>query len=329
MTRYLLRRIVETLAVLLLLSACVYAVFYVLPGDPARLICGKICLPDQLTAIHQKLGLDQPLWEQYLHFLQGLVAGRDYSSGPSVNHCPAPCLGYSFQTDQPVTGLLLDRLPVSLSLTLGAAVLWLVIGVGTGLVSGLRPGSLADRALTAVALAGTATPVFVLGLVLLLVFCVYLAWLPFPGYVPLTEDPVAWAQNLLLPWLTLALTTAVVYSRLTRTTLLEILAEDHIRTLRAYGVPERRIIGRHALRGTLTPIITLFGLHVGTVLGSTVLTESLFGLPGLGKLLIDAVNTIDVPVVVGATLLSGFAIVVGNTLADLLYHFADPRVHLT
>jgi peptide/nickel transport system permease protein len=125
----------------------------------------------------------------------------------------------------------------------------------------------------------------VLGLVLLLVFCVYLAWLPFPGYVPLTEDPAAWAQNLLLPWLTLALTTAVVYARLTRTTLLEVLAEDHIRTPHAYGLPERRVIGRHALRGTLTPIVTLFGLHVGTVLGSTVLTESLFGLPGLGPLL--------------------------------------------
>jgi peptide/nickel transport system permease protein len=326
MARYLLRRVIEMIVVLLVLAAVVYVIFYLLPGNPARLACGKICPPDQLAQIEHKLGLDEPVYLQFWHFLEGLAVGRDYSSGPSVDHCPAPCLGFSFQTDQPVTGLLADRLPVSVSIVSGALVLWLLIGAGTGVVSALRRGRLADRVLTAITLAGSTAPATVVGLVLLLVFSLLLGWLPPPTYVGLTTDPVAWARNLVLPWLTIALIQSALYARITRTSLLETLNEDHIRTARAYGLRERTVIGRHAMRGALTPLITLAALDTGYTLGNAVLTESLFGMPGIGKLTVDAVKTIDLPVVTGLTLLIGASVIVANTVADLLYMVADRRV---
>ncbi|MCP2258347.1 peptide/nickel transport system permease protein [Streptoalloteichus tenebrarius] len=330
MLSYLVRRVVGAVVVLFVLSVAVFAIFYLLPGDPAQLVCGvKTCSADRLALVRQKLGLDQPVAMQYWQFVTGLVVGRDVSAGPTVLHCPAPCLGFSFQTDEPVLALITDRLPVSLSLTLGAMVLWLTIGVGGGVLSALRRGRFVDRATTALVLGGMSVPVFVSGLLLLMVFCVWLRWLPFPSYVPLGSDPAAWAANLVLPWFALALVQAATYARLTRTSMLETLAEDHIRTARAYGLRESRVVGRHALRGALTPLATMLAIDVGAVLTSAALTETLFGLPGLGQLLVQSVNTLDLPVVVGLMLLAGFAIVIGNVVADLLYAVLDRRVSLT
>ena len=330
MLSYLVRRVVGAVVVLFVLSVAVFAIFYLLPGDPAQLVCGvKTCSADRLALVRQKLGLDQPVAMQYWQFVTGLVVGRDVSAGPTVLHCPAPCLGFSFQTDEPVLALITDRLPVSLSLTLGAMVLWLTIGVGGGVLSALRRGRFVDRATTALVLGGMSVPVFVSGLLLLMVFCVWLRWLPFPSYVPLGSDPAAWAANLVLPWFALALVQAATYARLTRTSMLETLAEDHIRTARAYGLRESRVVGRHALRGALTPLATMLAIDVGAVLTSAALTKTLFGLPGLGQLLVQSVNTLDLPVVVGLMLLAGFAIVIGNVVADLLYAVLDRRVSLT
>ncbi|RAY17100.1 ABC transporter permease [Actinomadura craniellae] len=325
---YLLRRLAAAAVVLLALSAIVYALFYLSPGDPAVLACGRGCDGERLALTREKLGLDDPVHLQYWHFLEGLVAGRDYSAGPDVDHCAAPCLGYSFQTDQPVTTMLLDRLPVSASLAAGAAALALPLGVSAGLLSALRRGRLTERVMTGVTLLGFATPVFLIGLVLLMVFCAYLQWLPFPAYVPLTESPARWAQNLVLPWVALALIQAAVYARITRAGALETLVEDHVRTFRAYGLRERQVIRRHALRGALIPLITLTALEVAQVMTAAVLTETMFGLPGIGKLTVESVNSVDLPVVVGVTVLAGTVVVVANTVADLLHAAADPRVKL-
>ncbi|MEV6422134.1 ABC transporter permease [Streptomyces sp. NPDC051662] len=328
MTRYLLKRLVGALLVLLVLSAAVYALFYLVPGDPARLACGERCSTQQVTQVRERLGLDASVFTQYGHFLQGIVAGRDYSTGTAVLHCDAPCLGFSYRTDQQVTQLIGERLPATLSLALGAMVIWLVIGVGTGLLSAVRRGGITERALTVLTLAGTGMPVFILGLLLLMAVCAYLRWLPFPSYVPLSQDPEQWAWNLLLPWLTLGFFESAKYARLTRSSTLETLAEDHIRTFRAYGVGERAVVGRHALRGAVPPVIALNANDLGTVVGGAVLTETLFGIPGIGKTLVDAVRVVDVPVVVGVVLATGTAVVLANVVADLLYAAADRRVAL-
>ncbi|MFE1287620.1 ABC transporter permease [Streptomyces sp. NPDC058751] len=325
-TGFVLRRTLGAAVTLLAVSVIVYVVFYATPGDVAQITCGPRCSPLQVRQVAQQLNLGDPLYVRYWHFLQGLLVGRDYSTGTSVQHCPAPCLGLSYRTDQQVTRLILAKLPVSLSLVFGAMVLWLVLGVGTGVLSAWRRGRLTERLLTGITLAGTATPVFVVGLILMIVVCGQLELLPFPQYVDFSDDPEQWAWNLLLPWLSLALVEAAAFARLTRSSMLETLAEDHIRTFRAYGVGERSVIGRHAVRGALASIIALNANTFGAAVGGAVLTETLFGLPGIGQELVRAVNVVDLPVVVGTVLVTGFFVVVANAVADVLYAVADRRV---
>ncbi|HTI19915.1 MAG TPA: ABC transporter permease [Kutzneria sp.] len=327
MLGYAVRRISGAAAVLLIMSAVVYVLFFLMPANPAQLVCGiKACTPDRLALISHSLGLDEPLYLQYWHFLVGLVAGRDYSMGPSIVHCAAPCLGYSFQYTEPVLQMIGERLPVSGSLVIGAAILWLSLGIGIGVLSALRRGRWLDHAVNALVLGGMAVPIFITGLMALMIVCVWLQWMPFPTWVPFDEDPLLWAQNLILPWIVLAVTTMPVYVRMSRAGMLETLAEDHIRTARAYGLPERRVIGRHALRAALSPLITLAALDIAGILTSSVLTESVFGLPGIGQMTVQAVRNVDLPVVVGLVLLIGFVIVLCNTIADLLYAAVDKRV---
>ncbi|MFF9071014.1 ABC transporter permease [Streptomyces sp. NPDC014735] len=323
---FLLRRLGGALFVLLALSVVVYAAFYVAPGNVAQIACGPRCSPAQVAQVGEQLHLDDPLYTQYAHFLQGLFVGRDYSTGTGVLHCQAPCLGLSYQSDQQVTELILTKLPATASLAVGAFVLWMLLGVGTGLLSVWRRGRVTERVLTWITLAGMATPVFVIGLLLIIILVTALKVLPFPDYVPLTEDPEQWAWNLLLPWISLALVSAAPYARMTRASMLETLAEDHVRTFRAYGVGERAIVGRHALRGALAPVIALGALDIGSMFGGAVLTESLFGIPGVGRELVDAVRNVDLPVVVGLVLVTGFFVVLANTVADILQAMADRRV---
>ncbi|MFH8220345.1 ABC transporter permease [Streptomyces sp. NPDC018057] len=325
---FVLRRALGALITLLAISVIVYVVFYATPGNVAQISCGPRCSPEQVHQVAQQLRLDDPLYVRYWHFLEGLVAGQDYSTGTSVEHCFAPCLGVSYQSGRQVLSIILTKLPVSLSLVFGAMVLWLILGVGTGVLSAWRRGRISERVLTAVTLAGTATPVFVIGLVLLIVVCGEFQWLPFPQYVSLTDDPEQWAWNLILPWLSLALIEAAAFARMTRASMLETLAEDHIRTFRAYGVGERAIVGRHALRGALAPVIALNANNVGSAVGGAVLTETLFGLPGIGQELVHAVNVVDLPVVVGMVLVIGFFVVIANAVADVLFAVADRRVVL-
>ncbi|MEU6016145.1 ABC transporter permease [Streptomyces sp. NPDC047515] len=325
---FLLRRLGGALLVLLALSVVVYAAFYVAPGNVAQIACGPRCSPAQVAQVSEQLNLGDPLYVQYAHFLQGLFAGRDYSTGTGVLHCQAPCLGLSYQSDQQVTELILAKFPATASLALGAFVLWMLLGVGTGLLSVWRRGRPTERILTGITLAGMATPVFVIGLLLIIILVTALQILPFPDYVPLTENPEQWAWNLLLPWISLALVSAAPYARMTRASMLETLAEDHVRTFRAYGVGERALVGRHALRGALAPVIALGALDIGSMFGGAVLTESLFGIPGVGRELVDAVKHVDLPVVVGLVLVTGFFVVLANAVADILQAMADRRVVL-
>ncbi|WP_328553584.1 MULTISPECIES: ABC transporter permease [unclassified Streptomyces] len=325
---FVLRRALGTAITLFAISVIIYVVFYATPGNVAQITCGPRCSPLQVQQVAAQLHLGDPLYVRYWHFLEGVLVGQDYSTGTSVQHCSAPCLGLSYQTDQQVTQLILTKLPVSLSLVFGAMVVWLVLGVGTGVLSAWRRGRLSERVLTGVTLAGTATPVFVIGLILMIVVCGQLRLLPFPQYVNFSDDPEQWAWNLVLPWLSLALVEAAAFARLTRASMLETLAEDHIRTFRAYGVGERSIIGRHAVRGALASIIALNANTFGSAVGGAVLTETLFGLPGIGQELVHAVNVVDLPVVVGMVLVIGFFVVIANAVADVLYAVADRRVVL-
>ncbi|MEU1125372.1 ABC transporter permease [Streptomyces sp. NPDC005899] len=329
MTGFLLRRAGGAVLVLLSLTVILYVVFYVAPGDVAQIACGPRCSPAQVAQVTEQLRLDDPVYTQYAHFLQGIVAGRDLSTGTGVEHCPMPCLGVSYQSDQQVTQLILTKLPVTASLVVGAFAGWILLGVGTGVLSVRRRGTATERVLTWLTLAGTATPVFVIGLLLIIVFCSTLQWLPSPTYVPFTEGPEQWAWGLLLPWVSLTLIESAKYARLTRSSMLETLAEDHVRTFRAYGVGERAVIGRHALRGALAPVIALSALDFGSMFGGAVLTESLFGIPGIGRELVHAVKVVDLPVVVGMVLVTGFFVVLANAVADMLYALADRRVVLS
>ncbi|HZE49597.1 MAG TPA: ABC transporter permease [Jatrophihabitantaceae bacterium] len=325
MTRYLVRRLVGVLLVALIITAAAFVVFYLIPASPAKLSCGKPCVPTQLAAVKKFEGIDQPVGVQFFQYLKAIVVGRTYGSGGLSVHCSAPCFGYSFRQERPVLTLIMQRLPVTASIAVGAAVLWLVIGVALGVFSAIRRDSVLDRAALLVTLAGVAAPPFLIGLIGILVFGIWLNVLPVSGYVGLS-DPAQWAFHLVLPWCTLALVYAAWYARLTRTQMLDVLAEDYITVAVAKGVPRRRIIGRHALRAVIPPVLVIFGVDLGSLLGGAVITENVFGMQGLGHLLLDAVHSADLPVVVGCTVFSGVLVVLANLVVDIVHAALDPRV---
>jgi peptide/nickel transport system permease protein len=333
---YIGRRLIGAVIMLIIVSMITFSIFYVVPllagGSAENLAAryvGRTAGSEQLAETAERLGFNDPLPVQYWNWLKAIVVGADYDYGPSVEHCPAPCFGYSFITQSPVWPQLLDRLPVTLSLVTGAAVIWLLAGVSTGVLSALRRGSVFDRAAMGVALGGVSLPIFFTGLLSLVIFSYQLGWTaPGGSYTPFLENPAEWAYNLLLPWVTLAFLFAAAYARLTRAGMLETMSEDYIRTARAKGLPERQVITKHGLRGALTPIVTIFGLDVALLMGGAVLTESVFSLPGLGKYAIDAIVTNDLPKVMGVTTLTAFFVVMANLVVDILYGVVDPRVRL-
>ena len=328
MTSYVIRRILIGLMILVLLSMVVFILFDLLPADPAALTCGKSCTPEVIEANRVRLGLDLPLWQQYVEFVKGLFAGRTYGSGTAAFTCAAPCLGYSFRRGEEVTPLILDALPVTIYLAVGAFVIWIIVGVLLGIFAALNRGRWQEKVTLGGALVGYSFPSFFIGLLLL--FFVVIRWrlLPYPSYVPPTEDPVQFLQTMILPWITLALVFAAFYIRLTRNQMLETLSEDYIRTARSKGLPERTVIGKHGLRAGLTPIVTAAGLDLAGLLGGAIIVESVFSLPGLGRLAITAVLDADLSIIVATVLVAGSFIVIANIIVDLLYAVIDPRVRL-
>lgn len=326
MLRFISGRLLGMIIVLLIIALISYLIFYLLPANPAQLSCGRPCTPQRLAEAEAFMGYDKPWWQQFFGFLGGLAFGRTFGTGQAAIQCAAPCFGYSFRLNEPVTQLILDRAPVTFSIALGAAVLWLILGVGTGVVSALRRGTLLDRGLTTLSVAGVSAPAYLVGLLGILLFGFTLNMVPIGGYVPLSESPIQWLWHLVLPWVVLALLNAAIYTRLTRGQMLDVLGEDYIRTARAKGLAERRVVGRHALRNVLIPVATVFGLDLGSLLGGVVLTEKVFAMQGLGALLLDAVANLDLPVLVGVTLFSAFLIIVANFVVDISYGLLDPRV---
>ncbi|SDH87190.1 peptide/nickel transport system permease protein [Sinosporangium album] len=339
MVTYIIRRLIAAILMLLIVSMVTFAIFFLVPrlagatpeGMASRYV-GRTANAETAKLAAERLGFNDPVVVQYGNYIKGIVFGAEYDYGPGVEKCPAPCLGYSFITRQPVLNDLIDRFPVTLSLAVGAAVIWVLAGVSIGVLSALRRGSLFDRAAMTVALAGVSLPIFFTGLISLVVLSYGNPFSIFAQgghYTPITENPIEWAYNLILPWITLAFLFAAGYARLTRAGMLDTMNEDYIRTARAKGLPERTVVAKHGLRGALTPIVTIFGLDFGLLIGGAVLTESTYSLQGLGKYAVDAITNNDLPKVMGVTLLTAVFVIAANLIVDLLYAVVDPRVRLS
>lgn len=328
MGTYIARRLIAMMLLLIALSIIVFLLFAALPTNPAALTCGKQCTPQVIRQNEIRLGYDKPIYVQYGSFMKGIAVGRTFGSGSQTFECPAPCLGYSFFRGANVTDLIKDRLPVTAVEALGAFVLWMVAGVSIGILAALRRGKWQDRLSMALALVGYSFPSFFIGLVLLFFVVFKFKIMAYPAYTPFSSDPGAYLRSFILPWITLAVLYAALYARLTRNQMLDTMGEDFIRTARAKGLTERVVVGKHGLRAGLTPIVTAAGLDLSALLGGAVITEQVFGLPGLGKLTLDAVLQSDLPLMTATVLVIASFIVVANLVVDLLYAVIDPRVRL-
>ncbi len=324
--RFVAERVISALVVIALIAVVLYAVFFMLPTDPAQLSCGKPCSPERLSEVRTFMGLDRPWYLQMWDYVTGIVAGRTFGDGSGAIVCSAPCFGYSFRLRESVVDLVASRFPVTASIAVGAAVLWLIIGVGLGVVSAIKRGSWLDRAILGLSVVGVSAPAYLVGLLAVALFALKFPLFPPGGYVAFRDNPVEWASHLILPWVVLAVLHAAAYTRITRTQMVTALGEDYIRTARSKGLSERRVVDHHALRNVLLPITTIFGLDLGGLLGGAVLTEKVFSMQGLGSLLLDAVGNLDLQVLVGVTLLSAILIILANLVVDILYGVLDPRV---
>jgi peptide/nickel transport system permease protein len=317
MGTYIIRRVLWGIVLLILVSALTFVIFNILPSaNPAVLRAGRNSSPAVIAHIAHELGTDRPIYTQFFTYMKNIFLHFNF--------------GYSFYSQAPVLGVIQDRLPATLSLAVGAAVVWLLMGIPVGILSAIKRGSVLDRAFMTVALVFVSMPVFWLGLVVLFLLAKdigrFHVFLGANTYVGLTDNPARWLGSLLLPWFVLAATSAAIYSRVLRGSLIEAMGEDYIRTARAKGVSERRVIWRHGVRSAITPVVTIFGLDLGALLGGAVITETVFDIPGIGRLNYDSIIHSDFPVVQGTVLLAALFIVVANILVDIAYAYLDPRV---
>jgi peptide/nickel transport system permease protein len=317
MLSYIIRRLLWVVLLLFVVSALTFVIFYLLPSaDPAQLRAGRQPNPQLVEQIRHNLGLDKPWYVQYLHYMGRVIFHFDF--------------GYSFQNTISVKEQLLQRLPATISLAIGAAVVWLTIGISVGIISAVRSRSLIDRVSMGTALIAISAPVYWLGLLTLYLFANDIGKFHIfdsaGSYVPFSQNPAKWFSSLLLPWFVLAAAFAAFYARLLRSNLIETMGEDYIRTARAKGLTERRVVLRHGLRSAITPIVTAAGLDIGILLGGAILTESVFNIPGIGRLVFEAIQHSDLPMIQGTVLIGTFFIVVANLFVDIIYAFLDPRV---
>ena len=330
MLRFIGRRIFFAIVTILLVSAAVFAIFSFLPFDPAALTCGQRCTPQIIEGNRIKLGFDKPIYEQYWLFLSGIFAGRTYGSGSAAFSCPAPAFGYSFNENACVTDMIKESLPVTLNLAVGALVIWLVLGISLGVIAAKFKNRWPDTSSSVFVLLGTSLPTFVTGLALLI--WVSIKWKIVPmsldGYVSVIDSPSRWFMYFILPWITLAIAYAALYTRFTRAAVLDTLGEDYIRTARAKGVKERTVLFKHTLRAVLAPIVTMAGLDFAGLIGGAIITETIFNLPGLARLTLRSVYEFDLPVVLATTILAAVVVIVMNLLVDMLYAVLDPRVRI-
>ena len=315
MGAYIARRLLGLIPMLLLISFAVFALVLAVPGDPARTIAGGLDASEsRVEEIRQELGLDDSLVEQYLRWLGDVVSGD---------------LGTSLFNGRTVAGELAARFPVTLSLALGAIVFAAVVGIPLGLLAGTRPGSLLDRALSVGTTFGIALPDFFLATAMVVLFAVNRDLLPAIGYVDIAESPLEWARHLVMPWIALGVASAASLARQVRGSMIEVLDADYIRTARAKGLGERRVLGRHALKNALTPAMTVLGLQFAYLLGGTFIIESIFALPGIGTYMLAAITSRDLPVIQGVVLLVATIFVFTNLVVDILYGVLNPKVRVT
>ncbi|MFD0382642.1 ABC transporter permease [Streptomyces stramineus] len=321
MLRFLARRSLGALVIILLISAITFTLFFALPSQPALMSCGKNCTPDAIALINKNLGLDDPVPVQYWHYMAGIFAGRDFQ----VGHCPAPCFGYSFSNQQPVWGTIVDRFPTTLSITLGGAFVFLVVGIGIGMLAAAFRGTWVDKFVSSLSLVGNALQIYFVGVIALAVLVSGLHWMDNPAYHPITENPVKWFTGMLIPWLVLSIIFIANYSRMTRSQMIEQLGEDHVRTARAKGWAAHGLLPVR-LAGAMAPIVTIFGIDLGSLFGGAIITEFTFSLHGLGRLAVSSVSETDLPTLMAVMLVGCTAIVVANIVVDAAYAFIDPRV---
>ena len=317
MVRYIIRRVLWGALMLLVVSALTFVIFYLLPsGDPAQIRAGRYATPARIAQVIHQLGLDRPVYFQFWLYMKALIIHFDF--------------GTSFKTNLPVADEILRRLPVTFSLAIGSVIIWMAIGIPIGVISAIRSRSWLDRSTMTGSLVAISAPVYWLGLIALFLFSKDLGMFKLFGgsgsYTPFTQDPAAWFSSLILPWFVLAAAFAAFYARMVRGNLIETMSEDYIRTARAKGLSERRVIFRHGLRAAMTPVVTMAGLDIGALLGGAVLTETVFNIPGVGRLAYDSIVGSDLPMIQGTVLFGAFFIISANLIVDVLYAFLDPRV---
>jgi len=325
---FISRRLGFSILTLLVVTFAVYVIFAVLPFDPAALTCGQHCNATIVHANRIRLGYDKPLWDQFWLFLRGIFMGRTYGTGAGAFTCPAPSFGFSFNQNTCVSTLLAQAFPITISLAVGALILWLIMGVSLGILAARNKGKFLDTASSVFVLLGISLPVFVTGLFLLI--WISLKWHIIPiqlqGYVSLFANPFKFGEYFILPWITLAFAFAALYTRFTRSSILETLGEDYIRTARAKGLPEKIVLRKHTFRAALAPIVTMASLDFASLIGGAILTESIYNLPGLGNLTLQSIYEFDLNVVVATTIIAAAVVIVMNLIVDLLYAVLDPRV---
>ena len=328
MLLFIIRRLFFAVVLLIAVSIFTYFLFALLPTDPAALSCGTHCKPETILANRVRLGYDKSTFEQYWLFLKGIFVGRDYGVGSAAFSCPAPSLGYSFNQHECVTSLIASTFPVTAYLSIGAFILWMIIGIGVGAIAALNKGKWQDRVATAFAAIGVSLPTFYFGLLALFSVVIWFQILPFPSYESPFDNFPAFVTAMILPWLVLAVISAASYTRLTRNGMLEAMNEDFVRLGVAKGLRQRVILRRYVMRQALIPIVTIAGLDFAGLLGGAIITESVFSLPGMGRMSIRAVVDSDLPVLVGTTMVAAVFIVMANVIVDIAYGFLDPRVRM-
>ena len=322
MIRYIIRRLLWVCVTLLLITFLTYMIFFVMPPTrPEVNFAGKQPTPELIAEVKKQFGLDKPVIYQYGLFVKRIFLGDEYGW---------PGLGFSFTSRSELKPIIYERFLVTLQLALGAAILWLMVGIPIGILSALRPRSVFDRAAMGFALFGVSTPVFFLGPVLLYIFWFNLGWLPGTGFYPIGKYGLSeWFLHMIMPWSVLALAFAAFYARMTRGNLIEAMGEDYIRTARAKGLSERRVVMKHGLRASLTPIVTILGLDLGGLIGGALITETVFNLPGLGSYAVKSVFSGDLYAILDVTIIASFFITFANLVVDIIYAFLDPRVRYT
>jgi peptide/nickel transport system permease protein len=322
MLRFIIRRLLWAVFLFVAVTFVTYLIFFVTPADPARLVAGQGASPQEVQKVAERLHLNDPLWKQYGYFLKQLVFEQS--------------LGESFKTREDVNDIVLRAAPVTASLVFGGAIFWLTLSIPIGILSALRPRSLLDRTAMGFVLVGIAAHPVWIGLIFAYIFGYKLGLTPITGYCDFINPsfgaecggPVQWAYHLILPWTTFMILFAALYTRLVRANVMETMNEDYVRTARAKGAPEGRVMRQHILRNSLLPVITILGMDIGLALGGAIFTESIYSLPGLGRQVLVSINDFDLPVIVGIVVFSTICIIVFNLIVDILYAWVDPRIRL-